>query len=461
MFAPGVTQVMEEFHSSSSIIRSFVVSVFVLGFAVGPLIVAPMSEIYGRRPVYIVSNFLFLIFTIACALSNSLGMLIAFRFLSGCVGSTPMTLGTASIGEMFPPDKRGGAMAVFGLGPLMGPVIGPIIGGFLAQAKGWRWTFWLLSILSGVILIIGTALLRETSTVILLENKTKTAIRETGNHGLVSALHDGLSVKEHFTRAIFRPLKMLFMTPIVLLLSTYVAIIFGYLYLFITTFPEVFQLQYGFATNITGLAYIGLGVGFLVGLVIMGTTTDPLHRKLKARNNGISKPEFRLPPLMITAPLLVTSFFWYGWSVEAKVHWIVPIIGTSFFSMGLMPAFVGSLHTSLKVLMSNILGLYQPILGRYIRNICRIGDCGDKSLTITIRSLPATGRSRTISSTGIWMGEFRVRIHCSADGSNPIALLQVRSVLENQVSGPVVMRDGRLHVDTLLKFRLDWLSSQS
>ena len=138
MFAPGVPQAMLEFHSTNANLETFVVSIFVLGFAIGPLVVGPLAEIYGRKPVYIGSIFLFGIFTVACGLSTSLGMLLAFRFLAGCAGTTPITLGGATIGDAFPPDKRGGAMALWGLGPLLGPILGPVIGGYLAQAKGWR-----------------------------------------------------------------------------------------------------------------------------------------------------------------------------------------------------------------------------------------------------------------------------------------------------------------------------------
>lgn len=119
MFAPAVSQVMKEFNSSSIILSEIVVSIYVLGFAVGPLVVAPMSEIYGRKWAYLISFMLFLIFTIACAVSSNLGMLIAFRFLAGCAGSTPTTLGGATVGDVFAKEKRGAAMAVWGMGPLL------------------------------------------------------------------------------------------------------------------------------------------------------------------------------------------------------------------------------------------------------------------------------------------------------------------------------------------------------
>ncbi|KAI7107289.1 hypothetical protein KC352_g36751, partial [Hortaea werneckii] len=126
MFAPGVPQVLQDFRTGSTTLAEFVVSIYILGFAVGPLIISPMSEMYGRIPVYIVCNVMFEIFTIACAVSTSLTQLIVFRFFAGCFGVCPVTLGGASISDLMDQDKRGAAMSLFGMGPLLGPVIGPV-----------------------------------------------------------------------------------------------------------------------------------------------------------------------------------------------------------------------------------------------------------------------------------------------------------------------------------------------
>ena len=147
MFAPGVPAVLKEFNSSSQTLATFVVSVYLIGFAFGPLLVAPISEIWGRYWVYIAGNILFIIFAVACALAKSMGQLIAFRFLHGIVGVVPLTIGGGTIADMMPVQKRGGAMAIWAIGPLIGPVAGPVAGGYLVQAKGWRWVFWLLAIM--------------------------------------------------------------------------------------------------------------------------------------------------------------------------------------------------------------------------------------------------------------------------------------------------------------------------
>jgi multidrug resistance protein len=147
IFAPAVPDVMKDFGNDSDTLATFVVSVYLLGFAFGPLFIAPLSEIYGRYWVYTINNLLFTIFAIACALAKDLNTLIALRFLNGIVGVAPLTIGAGSIADMIPVEGRGKAMAIWAMGPLVGPVVGPLGGGFLSQAKGWRWVFWLLAIL--------------------------------------------------------------------------------------------------------------------------------------------------------------------------------------------------------------------------------------------------------------------------------------------------------------------------
>lgn len=149
MFAPGVPDVMKEFGNTSNTMATFVVSVFVLGFAAGPPVVAPLSEMYGRNPVYHATNIGFTIFNILCARADSMGALVAYRFCAGVAGVGSVTNGGGSISDMMPPERRGAAMAIWAMGPLIGPTIGPIAGGYLIEAKGWRWVFWIITIAVG------------------------------------------------------------------------------------------------------------------------------------------------------------------------------------------------------------------------------------------------------------------------------------------------------------------------
>lgn len=107
---------LRTFETQDETVATFVVSIYILGFAVGPLVISPLSEIYGRYMVYLVCNIMFIVFTIACAVASSIGQLIAFRFLAGAFGVCPVTLGGASISDLVTQEKRGVAMSLFGLG---------------------------------------------------------------------------------------------------------------------------------------------------------------------------------------------------------------------------------------------------------------------------------------------------------------------------------------------------------
>ena len=164
IITPAVPVILSTFNTTSDTEGSICVSIFVsldsdsrpdftlinhevLGFAFGPLLLSPMSESYGRRMIYNISNILFLAFTVACAVAPTMGSFIFFRFMAGCLGGGPMNVGGGSIADCIPPAKRGRIMSAFFTGIFLGPVLGPLIGGFLAQAAGWRWTLWIVAIM--------------------------------------------------------------------------------------------------------------------------------------------------------------------------------------------------------------------------------------------------------------------------------------------------------------------------
>ncbi len=172
MFAPAVSFMDVELHNTSTILSAFTVSIFVLGYAVGPLFLAPLSEIYGRRYVLTCANAFFAVWQIGCALAPNLTTLIIFRFFAGIGGAGCITIGGGVIADLFQPERRGLATAVYSLGPLFGPVVGPICGGFIGQRVGWRWIFWILTIAAGTLTVAIELLNRETNPRVLIKRKT-------------------------------------------------------------------------------------------------------------------------------------------------------------------------------------------------------------------------------------------------------------------------------------------------
>ncbi|KAF3926353.1 hypothetical protein AA313_de0202322 [Arthrobotrys entomopaga] len=340
MFAPAIPDVMEDFNSNSQTLASFIVSVYLLGFAIGPVFIAPLSELYGRRWVYVICNYLFTAFTIACGRSTSIGMLIAFRLLAGAAGCAPLTLGGGSIADMIPFEQRGKFMAIYGMGPLMGPIIGPIAGGYLGASEGWRWIFYVLAIALALVSIVSTFLLDETHHPTLLRRKARALNKANNTDKYRSIFHSDLPASEVFTRAIWRPIKMLVFSPIILLLSLYVSVVYGYLYLIFTTFYVVFQGFYGFSTGSVGLSFLGIGIGSFLGLIIFGGLNDKVYIQQRNKNGGVDKPEYRLPMLTWSCWLIPAGMFVYGWTAEERVHWIVPIIATGLIGLGLLASFM-------------------------------------------------------------------------------------------------------------------------
>ncbi|SPJ74080.1 related to multidrug resistant protein [Fusarium torulosum] len=330
MFAPAGKLLMHNFDFSSRTLSSLSVSIYVLGFAISPLIWAPLSEVYGRFPIYIISTIIFVGFVLGCAFSTSLAMFMVFRLLSGCGGAASLALSGGTLADLVPRQQRGKWMALIAIGPIMGPTIGPVVGGFVGQNIGWRWIFRLMAICIGALIPLAAYSLRETyAPVILLQKENQR--RMSLGLPLVSA---GRDVPAKLKRSILRPFKLLFLSPVVLFLALYAAFCFGLMFLLLTTFSNVFSGQYGFDMGITGLCYLGMGVGTLGGLIAQGKFSDNIMRKRAEQRGGEPKPEDRIPLMAYLSWTIPVGMFWYGWSTDEKAHWIVPIIGSAFVGIG-------------------------------------------------------------------------------------------------------------------------------
>ncbi|KAK6222631.1 hypothetical protein LQW54_000811 [Pestalotiopsis sp. IQ-011] len=344
MFAPGVPQVMKEFGNSDELLADFVVSVYVLGFALEPMVLSPMSELYGRLWIYHASNAGFIVFSVLCAKSSSGGMLTACRFFQGVFGAAPVSNGGGSLADVIPQEKRGAALGIYALAPLLGPVIGPVAGGFLVAAKGWRRVFWVLTVVGGALALLCAAFLRETYAAVILERKAARLRKQTKNTGYRSQMDRNMNVKQLFLRAIVRPCKILVFSPIVSALSLYMGVVYGYQYLLFSTFTKAFQAQYGFSTSIVGLTFLGLGVGNLIGLAVVSSLSEKLLRErskvTEANPDGERKPEARLIPLEWSSLTLPAGLFLYGWTMQYQVHWVVPLIGTAIYGFGQLAVFL-------------------------------------------------------------------------------------------------------------------------
>lgn len=184
---------------------------------------------------------------------------------------------------------------------------------------------------AGVSTLLFFLVMSETYVPVLLFRKKNSAFVDKTNR-----TENETNAPHKFAQAILRPLSMLAFSPIILLFSLYIALVYGYLYLLITTIPNVFTSTYDFSTSSVGLVYLGLGIGMMVSVVVFGCVSDRLLRRLSRKtSDGDMKPEHRLPPLVPGALLVPAGIVLYGWSAQYRVHWIVPVLGTALLGAGL------------------------------------------------------------------------------------------------------------------------------
>ncbi|KAH6635809.1 major facilitator superfamily domain-containing protein [Chaetomium tenue] len=344
ILAPGISTLSKEFGNTNQVIGAMTVSVYLLGYVIGPLFLAPLSELYGRRPVLAVANVFFCLWLIGCALAPSIESLIVFRFFSGIGGSGCLTLGAGVIADVFRTDQRGSAIGMYTLGPLIGPTIGPVLGSWLSQTIGWRWDFWIVFIISVIVVGLFELFTTETNPRILIKHKVARLQKELNRPDLRSCYETPGAEKQTPTQTLIngliRPTKMLFLSPTVFFISLYLAFAYGTLYLLFTTIPTVFQQTYGWSVGITGLVYICLGVGNVSGWAVITATSDRGVVKRTRANGGVFEPEMRLPLSIYFSFLLPVTFFWYGWSTYYRTHWIVPVLGLFPFSFGVIGIFL-------------------------------------------------------------------------------------------------------------------------
>ncbi|KAL9615957.1 MAG: hypothetical protein Q9160_009117 [Pyrenula sp. 1 TL-2023] len=335
MCAPAAPQILSEFKKTDGLYSTILVSIWELGEVGGPLIVAPLAELYGKLPVYHIANVLFIVFSVGAGASGTIAGVIVCRFLNG-VAVASVTLNPGIVGDLFVQEQRGRAMSVMSLAVLLGPTLGPVIGGYLSQAYGWRWTFWFTAIVTAVLEVAFIAIFRETYRVTILRRKAARARKATRNDSLRPKEDLAVSRRSILKRALVRPLKIMFLSPIVILLAVYTATVYAYLYLIMTTITEVFEDVYRFEDGPVGLSFLGLGIGIGIGVFVCGATLDWYLKRKAAKTNGSMKPEYRLPLLAIGGCLIPIALFIYGWTVEYHVHWIVPILSTSLIGFGLI-----------------------------------------------------------------------------------------------------------------------------
>ncbi|SGZ57529.1 CIC11C00000001687 [Sungouiella intermedia] len=318
---------MKTFGVSETVMILASVTMFVLGFGVGPLVFAPLSEELGRQIIYASTLGLALIFIIPCGLAQNIATMIVCRLIDGILFSAPMTLIGGSLADIWEASERGKAMAVFSAAPFLGPVMGPIFGGLLGDfAPTWRWIYWAFLIIAGFFYILLMVFVPETHHTTILKRRAKKLRKITGDetYRSIAELKErtlGQIAKDSFLRPF-----LLLSELIIFLITIYMSVVYGLLYMFFFAYPVIYMEGRGWSASKTGIMFIPIGVGVLVSSVCAPWINKDYNKRAQAyRDRGeLPPPELRLLPMMVGCWFVPAGLFAYAWSSFTHLSWAGP-----------------------------------------------------------------------------------------------------------------------------------------
>ncbi|KXN89076.1 putative drug/proton antiporter YHK8 [Leucoagaricus sp. SymC.cos] len=313
------------------------ISLFVEGLGFGPLLVGPLSEVYGRNTIYRVSYGLFFVFSWPVAFAPNIATFLVFRIITGFCGAAFLSVAGGSVTDMFSDKQVTSPMAVYTISPFLGPVLGPLISGFSNQHLSWRWTYYLVIIWTFCQFIALLLFVPETYVPVILRAKAeRMGIRNVDM---------GTGAQQGIFRAIliscYTPFKLLLLDRMALCLDAWNALILGILYLAFQAYPVIFQGEHNFNLQDTGLGFLGIGLGLILGLA-----TQPYWNRFYTRvteaNEGQLPPETRLYMGQVGAICVPVGLFWLAFTTYPSVPWIVPIIASIPFGTGIYFVFTST-----------------------------------------------------------------------------------------------------------------------
>ncbi|KAI0786660.1 MFS general substrate transporter [Abortiporus biennis] len=325
----GFLRDLEQYFTFSSEIGSLLIALFVGGYCVGPLLWAPLSEQYGRRPIFLITFIIYTGFQVGCALSRNTASILVFRFLGGVFASAPLTNSGGVMSDMWDSNTRGKALALFTIAPFAGPTLAPLCSGFMAASGvSWRWIFWLLTLFAGACLFLIFFTMPETYTPILLVHKARRLRKETGDDRYWAPLEkQDVGIFYRLSTILGRPFKILAMEPMLIAITLYMSFVYGCIYILFESYPIVFSEGHHMNAGITGLMFLPIFVGAVIGVIIYMIVWNPRYAAAGVKFAPASvPPEYRLEQCLWAAPIFAASFFWFGWTSYSSVSYWAPMM---------------------------------------------------------------------------------------------------------------------------------------
>ncbi|EUC38162.1 hypothetical protein COCCADRAFT_83747 [Bipolaris zeicola 26-R-13] len=338
-YTSGIPGMMASFGIRSKTPVILGITTYMCGLAIGSLLLAPLSEMYGRRPVYLTAVAAFTILVLPSAMANNLAQILVMRFFGAIAGAAMISNAPGTVSDISREEYRALAFSIWSLGPMNGPVIGPVISGFVFQALGWRWTNWVVMIGSGASWFM-VFMVKETYAPAILRAKSAKKRMETSDPRYYSRYDDKKSFWPLLKENLYRPFSMAFNEPICIFWDVYIALVYGVLYLCFVSYPIVFGELRGWSPGLVGLGYIGIGVG---GVLVI--TSEPLIRRMinshkKDPETGKPYPEAMVSVVVIAAVCVPVGEMIFAWTCTPNVHWIFPILAGVPFGAGNCGVFI-------------------------------------------------------------------------------------------------------------------------
>ncbi|KAI8943519.1 hypothetical protein NX059_001516 [Plenodomus lindquistii] len=344
MVTPALPDISDDFDIPEGFMQQLVMTIFLLGYAQGPFVLAPLSEIFGRVTVLQYANLVYLLFNTCCGFAKTKEQMLAFRFLSGLGGAAPQALCNGVLADTWRKEERGKGQAIYGMLTWIAPCVAPICGAYISQAVSWRWIFFSTSIFTVLVQVTALFFLSETFAPAILARKAKIVRKAMKGIRPDIVVRTEYDTGDRFSKIIRKrlvlPFIMMFTHPATQAPSIYRAYLYGVMYLMLSTFPLVFEEVYDMSVGTASLNYLSLCLGFMIGLQISHPLMDGLYARLKLKYNveeGL--PEFRVPPMLIAGILCPIGLFIYGWTAHYEAHWIAPNIGCVIIAIGLIIGF--------------------------------------------------------------------------------------------------------------------------
>ncbi|KAK6458220.1 multidrug resistance protein 10 [Scheffersomyces xylosifermentans] len=344
-------QIMEHFHISHEV-STLGISFYIWGLGTGGIFLSPISEFHGRKLVYILGISLTVAFEFLSAFSENIGAVMFGRFMSGFAGSSFMSVASGSFSDLFKARKTEEgkdankelalSLVLYSISPFVGPGIGPLLAGFINSHLQFRWTFYVLIMWSGALLILVVLFVPETYEPVLLRKKAKRMRKETGDDRYFAPIERAnVSLYDSVVVSSKRPILLIFRDRMTFALCFYTGFTLAVVYLFFVAFPYIFRTVYKFTLAEQGMSFLGLVFGMIITSLISPHFLNKHYQKLLARNNNVAKPEFRFVPLMLGVFIVPIGLFIIAWTSYSHVHWIAPIIGSAVYGSGTILVFNG------------------------------------------------------------------------------------------------------------------------